>query len=100
MIFPGIVFGALLGGELFGSKPITYYVNFGWILTGIGFAIYVLWLIISYVKYSSQKPIWDQAQRVWNRLYFCFRDNKIYDPETGLTLDVENIHNYIFKARM
>lgn len=61
--------------------------------------IYIVWFIVGRLKYSEEKPIWDRAWHVWNRLYFCFRDNKVYDPETGATLDPHNINKFIFNVR-
>ncbi len=37
---------------------------------------------------ESQKrlPAWDQAMENWRRLYFCKRDNTVFDPQTNKAL--------------
>jgi len=73
------------------------------LITILGFIVPALFIVASTLRYRSRKesysvnkPIWDKAWFVWNRLYYCFRDNKIYDPETNKTLDVQYLHEYIF----
>jgi hypothetical protein len=73
------------------------------LITILGFIVPVLFIVASTLRYRSRresysvnKPIWDKAWFVWNRLYYCFRDNKIYDPETNETLDIQDLHEYIF----
>ena len=30
-----------------------------------------------------QLKVWEAATEVWSRLYYCFRDDVIFDPEKG-----------------
>ena len=59
-------------------------------------------LLISFragrTRYSVEKPKWDRARHIWDRLYYCFRDNKVYDPETGEAFDVLALNKHIFQT--
>jgi len=53
-------------------------------------------LVLSFVAFlrvvrgdiQSQKylPAWDQAMENWRRLYYCKRDNVVFDPQTNKVL--------------
>lgn len=34
-------------------------------------------------EYAEKKDIWDTALARWNSLYYCCRDDIVYNPETG-----------------
>jgi len=66
----------------------------GGVLLALGFILAVIGLGIGYTEQSSKKDeyqkrnaealaAWEKEMEIYNRLYYCFRDNICYDPETG-----------------
>ncbi len=59
-------------------------------------AAIVVALVLSFIAFQrvvrgdlqSQKylPAWDQAMENWRRLYYCKRDNVVFDPQTNKVL--------------
>jgi hypothetical protein len=100
LFVPAVVFGfglfVSIGMGSWGDKFRTFSGYLGCAIPVILFIIYLIWFIVARSKYAVDKPKWDRAWYIWNRLYFCYRDNKIYDPENGATLDVANLNKYIF----
>lgn len=43
-------------------------------------------------EYLTKLPIWEAGMERWNTLYYCFRDDIIFDPSTGETLG-DSIYN-------
>ncbi len=66
------------------------------ILVGVSLIAIVTALVVSFLTFQrvvrgdleSQKdfPAWDRALENWNRLYFCARDNVVFDPQTNKTV--------------
>jgi predicted RNA-binding Zn-ribbon protein involved in translation (DUF1610 family) len=48
-------------------------------------------------KYLRNKPKWDSAIERWEKLYYCARDGIVYNPETGETINIDSIQEYIYK---
>jgi len=34
-------------------------------------------------RYAAERPLWEKVVEVWNRSYYCFRDDIVFDPKTG-----------------
>jgi hypothetical protein len=40
-------------------------------------------------------PGWRDAALIWNRLYYCFKDDLVFDPKTGETAKPEEYHKVL-----
>lgn len=104
----GFFFGSLLGGMvafLFSSNTqepsniIAALLLYGPIIlfTFIGVRLGKK----SRIKYSQQVEIWNKQMEIWERLYYCARDNCIFDPINKISDVPENINiliNAIIRA--
>lgn len=62
------------------------------IITGIG--------LVSYRSFRREKklfedeeiPLWEQSISKWKKLYYCGRDDIVFDPSTGRYVDSENMN--------
>jgi len=34
-------------------------------------------------RYAAERSLWEKVVEVWNRSYYCFRDDIVFDPKTG-----------------
>ena len=49
-------------------------------------------------KYKEYKPAWDRAIKRWERLYYCYRDDIIFDPKYGDTCPPKLINSFVFSS--
>jgi len=49
-------------------------------------------------KYAEEKPAWDAAMKRYERLYFCFRDDVVFDPQTGETCQTESLKEFMYSS--
>jgi len=67
------------------------------VLVGLTLAVTVLALVLSYIAFQRvvkgdneaalRFPAWDKAMERWNSLYYCARDNVVFDPGNGHILN-------------
>jgi hypothetical protein len=72
-----------------------------YILLGITLVCLIATLVISYfafqrvVQGDAQAtvlfPAWDRAMATWKSMYYCARDNVVFDPKTNKTLNNEQL---------
>ncbi|NMC33988.1 MAG: hypothetical protein GYA36_16225 [Veillonellaceae bacterium] len=48
-------------------------------------------------EYDYKLPKWPRALVKWKRLYYCDRDDIIYDPETGETCNPNSLDEFVYK---
>lgn len=48
------------------------------------------------VEYESGLPRWEQAKATWERLYYCYRDDVVFDVSTGKRFAPELTKEYLF----
>jgi hypothetical protein len=48
-------------------------------------------------RVASQIPHWKRAMVRWNRLYYCARDDGVFDPEDGIFVPTEQMMDYIYR---
>ncbi len=48
------------------------------------------------VRYATERPAWEAAMSRYARLYFCFRDNLVFDPTTGETSAPESLTSFVY----
>jgi hypothetical protein len=92
-----IFFVIVLIGGLEGKMPVLGQ----YILLGLTLICLVTTLITSYfafqrvVQGDAQAtvlfPAWDRAMATWKSMYYCARDNVVFDPKTNKTLNNEQL---------
>ncbi len=48
-------------------------------------------------KASSQIPQWEKALARWNKLYYCARDDGVFDLEERVFVPVEKLKDYLYR---
>jgi hypothetical protein len=49
--------------------------------------------------YTLEKPAWDAAMKRYKSLYYCFRDDVVFDPQTGETCAPESLNKFLYSGR-
>ena len=49
-------------------------------------------------KAKEYTPIYEKAYIKWDKLYYCFRDDIVFDPETNEFVTADNINSLVFKG--
>jgi hypothetical protein len=92
-----IFFVIVLIGGLEGKLPVLGQ----YILLGLTLVCLVTTLIISYLAFQRVVqgdaqatvlfPAWDRAMATWKSLFYCARDNVVFDPKTNKTLNNDQL---------
>lgn len=45
--------------------------------------------------YEARKQIWKAVEKIWNQLYYCSRDDVIFDPENGQFCKPDGIEQFL-----
>ncbi|MBO0779862.1 MAG: hypothetical protein J2P37_13650 [Ktedonobacteraceae bacterium] len=87
-----IFFVVVLIGSLESNLPELWQ----YILTITTLVCIVAALVVSYIAFqrvvkgdadaTERFPAWDRAMNTWRNLYYCARDNAVFDPKTKQTL--------------
>jgi hypothetical protein len=91
----------LVGSESFGQ--VHPYIEIT--LVVLALAAIVLALILSYMAFTKvvrgdeeateRYSAWDRAMANWNRLYYCTRDDVVFDPQTGKVVPEEALRDML-----
>ena len=94
------IFGVLwlIGFLIFGEVDLNVVLTAG--LT-IGVSIYFVYLrrIYKSTEYPTLKAAWDNAMERWNRLYYCNRDDIVFDPETNETCSKKDLKQFVYETQ-
>lgn len=84
-----------IGSEFLGNDTRTL------ILTAITLIAIITALVLSYVAFQRvvqsdaqaqlRYPAWDRAMEVWKNLYYCSRDDAVFDPKSGKNVSNEQL---------
>ena len=44
----------------------------------------------------AERALWEQAMTRWVGLYYCFRDDIVFDPETGESCHPADLHEFLY----
>ena len=98
-LFAILLIGRIVEGE---KPPINDYV----LTLGIGGIGPLMGLLSLYgsnsryeakrSKYEAEKPVWDATMERWRRLYYCFRDDIVFDPDTGEFSQPSDVRRLLF----
>ncbi len=47
-------------------------------------------------RVAAERVVWERAIARWNCLYYCFRDDIVFDPETGEWCDPAQLHEFLY----
>lgn len=47
---------------------------------------------------ENKLKAWQESLQIWDRMYYCFRDDCAFDPETKTTVDSSDFHSFLRKA--
>ena len=94
------IFGVLwlIGFLIFGEVDLNVVLTAG--LT-IGVFIYFVYLRRRYqsTEYPTLKAAWDKAIERWDRLYYCDRDDIVFDPETNETCSKKDVKQFVYETQ-
>jgi len=102
-----VALGVLLGG-LFVLNGLLVSgdtsVGLGPALALILVGVCVIALPIAYYKKeqvrvaAQEEPAWEESMRKWQRLYYCFRDDLVFDSQTGETCQPDSLTEFLHSA--
>jgi hypothetical protein len=49
-------------------------------------------------RVAREKPLWRDAMKKWERLYYCERDDVVFDPETHKSCQRQAIREFIYQS--
>lgn len=81
------------------SQSTTCIVGLGWIL----YLGLLIWWFLSHKKSEDNRveklmPDWSRAMERWNRLYYCSRDDLVFDPSDGSSAPASQMDQLIHRA--
>ena len=92
--------GIIILGVIFFVGGIMSWIILPLVLIFAGSAI----LIVSYnaakeriAKANSQMPQWEKAMAIWNALYFCARDDGVFDPNERVFIPIHQLMDYLYR---
>lgn len=98
MVFVGFFVFAIV--ILIGSE-VTLAPAFQYTLVGLTLICIIAALVVSYMTFQSvvkgdaeatlRFPAWDRALAVWRSLYYCARNDVVFDPKTNKVLSNEEL---------
>ncbi len=47
-------------------------------------------------EYPAKKRAWDQAMARWNRSYYCFRDDIVFDPDNDESCRPQDLQQFLY----
>ncbi len=47
---------------------------------------------------ENKMKSWQESLQIWDRMYYCFRDDCAFDPETKTSVDSSDFHNFLRKS--
>lgn len=93
-----LVLGAVVG-LISGDSGGAANVFCGAVFCGL-FALYISRRRGSYSKekerLAAERVLWEQAMARWAGLYYCFRDDIVFDPETGEWCHPADLHEFLY----
>lgn len=48
-------------------------------------------------KWKKAKKHWEKAMSGWEKLYYCHRDDGIFDPDEAVLIPVDQMINYLYR---
>ncbi len=51
------------------------------------------------IVYRKEKPKWDNAMRVWDRLYYCHKHDIVFDPENGEYCSPSTLNDFFYQSK-
>lgn len=97
----------LIGGFIAGMIISSYITDnqFVWVIFGIGTPVTLLFIFDKITKtrfkeYTESRKEdlsqWVEAQQKWSKLYYCSRNDCVFNPDTGKSVSPERISTLIY----
>ena len=83
------ILGPFLAATLLSGEPFVDW-SWGWFVL---FAL-LLW-VFPIVSYTMAYRAWARRKALWDRLYYCFRDDVVFLPETGAWSPATQLNRFI-----
>ncbi|GAB4574703.1 MAG: hypothetical protein Kow0077_22600 [Anaerolineae bacterium] len=48
----------------------------------------------------AERVLWEHAMDRWAGLYYCFRDDIVFDPETGEWCHPADLHEFLYAGSL
>jgi hypothetical protein len=58
--------------------------------------IWILWWLSEKSKLRKALSLWEQATRRWNRIYYCYRDDIVFD-EDGTSQSLDTMRPWLYR---
>ena len=94
-----------LGGLFFGAAFLLSVIYSSGLAAAIfgGFTLLItISLILTFIKMLKARsqlkeitPIWEQKMEKWERLYYCSKDQVVFDPKTGKNVPIDEVNNLL-----
>lgn len=102
--FLSLIIGSLVLVSLFMDSPgdpnEATDLLVGSFMCGIPALLTFAWAISTHRRDKSmhiqQREIWETAKKKWDRLYYCFRNDIVFDPDLKKYFPPEELENYLF----
>jgi hypothetical protein len=78
-----------------GTAP-NELVLIGIVLLGLGGLIFAVQESRKY-EYKAETKDWKGIMAIWERLYYCEHDSRIFDPLTGESADLDHLHELLYR---
>ncbi|MCO5189821.1 MAG: hypothetical protein M9928_05835 [Anaerolineae bacterium] len=93
-----LVFAPFTGGL---DEPIGAVIiqMFGYTIIASIFMVPLVWMIRDRKRwrdaYPAKEAVWISAMENWDQLYYCFRDDLVFDPESGKTVKPQFLNEFL-----
>jgi len=83
-----------VGGVLFFGLLVLIYLGGG----GMAIVAMIIGIKKERARVAQEEPIWKKAVQRWQCLYYCFRDDLVFDPQTGETCQPDSLTEFLHSA--
>jgi hypothetical protein len=50
-------------------------------------------------RYEAERQAWEEAMTKYDRSYYCFRDDVVFDAQTGESCDPDSLRSFLYSKR-
>ena len=101
LVTVGVFLILIWSGTVFGQWPMAVQVTqvvltILAIVAALGLSLYAfLRVVAGDLKSQKYLPAYDEALAKWNNLYYCKRDDVVFDPQTNKTIPDGTLHDML-----
>ena len=64
----------------------------------VGFILYAKWVAAQTPRHKELTSNWEEALAKWNALYYCARDDVVFNPSEGVPMPLAHMAEYIHRS--